>query len=93
MDTFEGYVERVKHLASDPTNDDKLKLYGLFKQSTVGDINTECPSIFNISGRAKWHAWNEQKGRSGEETKAEYIALVDRLIKELGIDIKFTYYS
>lgn len=87
MDTFESSVERVMHLATEPSNDDKLKLYGLFKQSTVGDINIECPSIFNISGRAKWYAWNEQKGKTGEQAKIDYIALVDRLIQEIGIKV------
>ncbi len=85
--TFEESVERVMHLSTEPSNEDKLKLYGLFKQSTVGDINIECPSIFNVSGRAKWYAWNEQKTKTDVDAKAEYIALVDRLVTELGIKI------
>lgn len=85
--TFEESVERVMHLGAEPSNDDKLKLYGLFKQSTVGDVNIECPSIFNVSGRAKWYAWNEQKGKLGDLAKTEYIALVERLTTELGIKV------
>jgi len=79
MDQFNDAVERVLHLTKEPSNEDKLKLYGLFKQTTVGDVNVECPSIFNMTGRAKWAAWNEHKGKTTEHAIAEYIAVVDRL--------------
>ena len=32
------------------SNDDKLALYGLFKQATVGDINTKKPGLFDQKG-------------------------------------------
>ncbi len=85
MATFEEAVERIMLLNSEPSNEDKLKLYGLFKQTTVGDVNTECPSIFNVSGRAKWYAWNEQKGKSNVDAKTEYIELVYKLVLQHGI--------
>ena len=31
-------------------NEDKLTLYGLFKQATVGDIDTKKPGIFDQKG-------------------------------------------
>lgn len=43
----------------------QLALYALFKQGTVGDINTSRPGIFDPKGRAKWDAWEKQKGQSG----------------------------
>jgi diazepam-binding inhibitor (GABA receptor modulating acyl-CoA-binding protein) len=79
MELFNDAVERVLQLTKEPTNEDKLKLYGLFKQATVGDINIECPSIFNMTGRAKWAAWNEHKGKTMEQAKTEYISVVDKL--------------
>lgn len=79
MELFNDAVERVLQLTKEPTNEDKLKLYGLFKQATVGDINIECPSIFNMTGRAKWAAWNEHKGTTMEQAKTEYISVVDKL--------------
>lgn len=33
------------------SNDDKLALYGLFKQATVGDNTTNKPGIFDQKGR------------------------------------------
>ena len=79
MELFNDAVERVLQLTKEPTNEDKLKLYGLFKQATVGDINIECPSFFNMTGRAKWAAWNEHKGKTMEQAKTEYISVVDKL--------------
>ena len=32
------------------SNDDKLALYGLFKQATVGDVDTKKPGIFDQKG-------------------------------------------
>lgn len=32
--------------------------------------------MFDMKGKAKWEAWNNQKGKSKEVAKAEYVALV-----------------
>ena len=38
--SFDEAAEKVKTLSQAPSNDQKLKLYGHFKQATVGDNNT-----------------------------------------------------
>ncbi|KAI8645438.1 acyl-CoA-binding protein [Parasitella parasitica] len=76
---FKEASEEVKNLAKKPTDDDLLKLYALFKQTTVGDINTNKPGIFDMKGRYKWDAWNELKGKSQEDAQTEYIGLVKKL--------------
>ena len=45
-------------------DDEMLKLYGLYKQATVGDVNTERPGTFSMdfAGKAKWDAWSANKG-------------------------------
>lgn len=60
-------------------NEDLLTLYKYYKQATVGDCNTERPSMFNMEGRAKWDAWTSVKGLSQEEAKTKYIATVTGL--------------
>lgn len=62
-----------------PNNDELLKLYGLYKQATVGDNNTEKPGIMDFKGKAKWQAWKDVEGTSQEEAETQYIALVDEL--------------
>lgn len=32
--------------------------------------------MFDAKGKAKWDAWNAQKGKSQEQAKADYVALV-----------------
>ena len=41
----------------DQGNDVKLKLYGLFKQATVGKNTTKKPGMLDMVGKAKWEAW------------------------------------
>lgn len=40
QDDFDKAAEEAKTLPDQTSNDDKLILYGLFKQGTVGDCNT-----------------------------------------------------
>ena len=46
------------------SNEDKLEFYGLFKQGTVGDVNTERPGMLDMKGKAKWDAWKAKEGMS-----------------------------
>jgi diazepam-binding inhibitor (GABA receptor modulating acyl-CoA-binding protein) len=46
----------------DLQDDQRLQLYGLFKQSTIGDNNTAQPFIWDLVGRAKWDAWTNYRG-------------------------------
>ena len=47
---FDKAAEEAKTLPSSVTNDDKLKLYGLFKQATTGDVEG-CESLPHNSPR------------------------------------------
>lgn len=40
QEEFEEHAEKAKTLPESTTNENKLILYGLFKQATVGDVNT-----------------------------------------------------
>ncbi|XP_036947425.1 acyl-CoA-binding protein-like [Acanthopagrus latus] len=86
-ESFQKAVEESKVLKQRPNNDELSGLYGLYKQATVGDIDIDRPGIFNIAGRAKWDAWNVQKGLSKEEAMAAYIKLVEELKAKYGIDL------
>ena len=58
------------------SNEEKLEFYGLFKQATVGDVNTERPGMFDMKGKAKWDAWKAKEGTSQDDAKAAYVAKV-----------------
>ena len=36
------------------SNDQKLKFYSLYKQATIGNVNTERPGFFSLVERKKW---------------------------------------
>ncbi|ODQ63592.1 acyl-CoA-binding protein 2 [Nadsonia fulvescens var. elongata DSM 6958] len=78
--TFEQKAEAVKTLTSKPSDETLLKLYGLYKQATVGDNNTSKPGVFDLKGKYKWQAWEDLKGKSQEDAEKEYIELVDSLL-------------
>lgn len=60
------------------SNQDKLKVYALFKQGKEGDVNTTRPGMFDMVGKAKWDAWHALKGKSKEEAMKEYIEEINR---------------
>ena len=76
---FTQAVENIKKIKT-ITDETKLKLYGLYKQSHLGDVNVECPSWFNMTARANWTAWNELKGMKQEDAEKLYIELVNKLL-------------
>ena len=68
--------EDIKDQVGALSNDDKLDFYALFKQGTVGDINTERPGMLDMKGKAKWDAWKAKEGMSQDDAKAAYVAKV-----------------
>ena len=75
---FEAAVTRSKSLPSQPPKV-QLKLYGLFKQATTGDVIGKRPGPLDIKGRAKHDAWAELEGTSAEDAMASYADFVDEL--------------
>lgn len=54
---FKQAVQNSTKLKSDPDNDDKLELYGLYKQATEGKNQKPKPSAMDFVGKYKWQAW------------------------------------
>lgn len=72
----------VQSLTKRPSDDELLKLYGLYKQTTVGDNTTAKPGVFDLKGKYKWQAWKDLEGTSQEDAEKEYIALADELLSK-----------
>lgn len=85
QEEFEEYAEKAKKLPESTTNESKLILYGLYKQATVGPVNTNRPGMFNMRDRAKWDAWKAVEGKSKEEAMSDYITKVKQLQEEAGV--------
>jgi len=76
----QGKLKSVK----DQGNDVKLRLYGLFKQATVGKNTSPKPGMMDFVGKAKWDAWTAVGDISQEEAQKQYVEVVEGLVKESG---------
>jgi diazepam-binding inhibitor (GABA receptor modulating acyl-CoA-binding protein) len=74
-------AKMFKNLKTTPTDDEMLKLYGLYKQ-TEGDCNAEKPSMLNFKEKAKWVAWTSYKGMKSEDAMTKYSDHVMSLINK-----------
>ena len=79
---FQEASEKVKSLSKRPDNDTLLKLYGLFKQGSVGDVQGKRPGMLDIKGRAKYDAWAKLSGLSQDDAKNQYVSFVEELIQK-----------
>lgn len=76
---FDAAVAQSKNLSERPDNSTLLKIYGLYKQGTVGDNTDKKPGFGDMVGRAKWDAWNSLKGTSEADAQQQYIDLINSL--------------
>jgi len=77
--SFEKAVADSKKLAEKPDNMTLLKIYALYKQASVGDVEGKRPGFTDMVGRAKWDAWNELKGKPAKEAMQAYVDLIESL--------------
>ncbi|OSZ77675.1 acyl-CoA-binding protein [Chitinophagaceae bacterium IBVUCB2] len=77
---FEQAASESKSLSEKPSNETLLQLYSLYKQGSIGDVNTDPPSNpFDFVAKAKYEAWSSLKGKSTTDAMTEYIELISRL--------------
>jgi len=77
--SFDSAVANSKNLPERPDNTTLLKLYGLYKQATAGDVVDKKPGFSDMVGRAKWDAWNGMKGTAKDDAMQQYVALIESL--------------
>ena len=76
---FTQAVDGVHSLDTRPSNENLLKLYGLYKQATEGDVLGDRPGGFDFKAIAKYDSWSSLKGKSKEEAMQDYVDLVASL--------------
>jgi len=82
QDEFNQAMADSKNLPERPDNLTLLKIYALFKQSTVGDAAGERPGMTDFVGRAKFDAWAELKGTTQAAAMQRYVDLIAELKHE-----------
>lgn len=80
---FEKAAAEVMELPKRPDDKTLLKLYGLYKQATEGNIKGKRPGFTDVKGRAKYDAWSRLRGKSTPWAMAEYVKLVTALQGEV----------
>lgn len=76
---FEKAVADSKTLAERPDNMTLLKIYALFKQASVGDVEGKRPGFTDMVGRAKWDAWKALEGTGKDDAMRQYVDLIEGL--------------
>ena len=77
---FEQAAIDSKNLPERPGNDTLLRLYSLYKQGSIGDVNADPPTNpFDFVAKAKYEAWAGLNGKTKSDAMTEYIELVKKL--------------
>merc|ERR1712071_681907 len=77
---FNKAAEDVKNMTVRLTDEELKEIYALFKQGTVGDINTARPGMLDFKGKAKWDSWESKKGMTSEAAKEAYVAKTAEIV-------------
>ncbi|KAJ7283500.1 hypothetical protein C8J57DRAFT_1292747 [Mycena rebaudengoi] len=62
--------------------DEKLTMYSLYKQATVGNVTSPRPGIWDMLGRAKWDAWAKHKDLDSYEAKWLYVGALMKVLRK-----------
>ena len=76
---FEQASRDIQTLSERPDNDTLLRLYGLYKQGSEGDVKGDKPGFFDFVGTAKYEAWAKLAGTGQEDAMKKYVDLVKKL--------------
>ena len=79
QDQFEQASRDAQNLPTRPDNETLLRLYGLYKQATEGDISGPAPGLFDFKASAKYDAWSKLEGTSQDSARKKYIDLIKSL--------------
>ncbi|XP_020810173.1 acyl-CoA-binding domain-containing protein 5 [Drosophila serrata] len=84
---FQAAVNVIKGLPKNgpyqPSTGMMLKFYGLFKQATEGACLQRKPGFWDIVGKAKWDAWNDNRHMTKEQAMQRYVESLQEIIETM----------
>ncbi|XP_016973280.1 acyl-CoA-binding domain-containing protein 5 [Drosophila rhopaloa] len=84
---FQAAVNVIKGLPKNgpyqPSTSMMLKFYGLFKQATEGGCDQKKPGFWDIVGKAKWDAWNDNRHLTKEQAMQRYVESLQEIIETM----------
>lgn len=87
-DRFNKAVKIINKMNSTKATEDELgKIYGLYKQSTVGNCNIkECPNkLLDYKAYKKWQNWKKYEGKSKTDAMNEYADFTIDMVDKYGL--------
>uniref|UniRef100_A0A0N5AR34 ACB domain-containing protein n=1 Tax=Syphacia muris TaxID=451379 RepID=A0A0N5AR34_9BILA len=84
---FDVAVKTVQKLPKsgslNPTTEQKLRFYSLYKQGTIGPNENPKPSFYQLIEKSKWEAWKALGDMDKSEAKKLYVEELLKMIDEL----------
>jgi len=82
--TFKDCSEKLTKLLKNTSskkisNDQALKLYGFYKQGTIGDVTGPKPGMLDVQGKLKYNSWTALKGVSKSKAQSEYVSYAKKI--------------
>ena len=75
LEAFEAAAKRVRDEPGRLSNEQRLILYGYYKQSMFGDAPLNPPGPLAVVGRARHSAWAKLRGMPYQAAMEEYVSL------------------
>lgn len=79
-EAFEEASQWVKAKMAGLAQDQQLQLYGLYKQSTCGNVASKRPWAIYAVEAAKWDAWKTYEGFPVESARKAYVYIATQLL-------------
>ena len=79
---YSKYMVDAWQPAQSVSNEDKLKLYGLYKQINEGNCICEQPWPWNVEETAKYNAWRLNFNMTKNAAMMKYIDVAKQLIEK-----------
>ncbi|XP_037957270.1 acyl-CoA-binding domain-containing protein 5 [Teleopsis dalmanni] len=90
-DRFKAAVNVIKGLPKNgpyqPSTAMMLKFYGYYKQATEGPCHQKKPGFWDIVGKAKWDAWNDNRHLTKEEAMNRYVDSLREIIDTMSFTV------
>ncbi|KAG8796779.1 hypothetical protein FRC12_000029 [Ceratobasidium sp. 428] len=62
--------------------EEKLAMYSLYKQATLGNVKTARPGMWDMLGRAKWDEWAKHKDLDKREAQWMYVETLKKVLRK-----------
>ncbi|XP_067621045.1 acyl-CoA-binding domain-containing protein 5 [Eurosta solidaginis] len=87
VERFQAAVNVIKGLPKhgpyQPSTAMMLKFYGLYKQAIEGPCHQKRPAFWDVVGKAKWDAWNDNRHLTKQQAMERYVDSLREIIETM----------